>query len=103
MALRDAKTRHIRLISFYQTRHTVRGGAGLVFLMITLLFGLSVAQAVLAPVEHLMAQQAKAGSKPDPEMIVNEVLKLGRPVIQWALGFESNENSPASREAWTMF
>jgi len=71
--------------------------------MITLLFGLSVAQIVLAPVEHLMAQQAKAGSEPDPKMVVAEIIKFGRPVIQWALGIKSDENSPASSDPWTTF
>ncbi|MCK4850663.1 MAG: ABC transporter permease subunit [Phycisphaerae bacterium] len=103
MSLRDVSASHIRLISFYQTRYTVRGGAGLVFLMITLVFGLTVAHAVLTPIEQIMAQQAKAGQQSDPQKVVAEIVKLGRPVIQWALGIESDENSPASSDAWTTF
>ena len=104
MSLRNVSASHIRLISLYQTRHTVRGGAGLVFLMITLLFGLGVAQAVLTPVEKIMAEQAKAGVEPDAERVVSEIFEVvGRPVVQWALGIESDENSSASSDVWTTF
>ncbi len=96
MSLRDLSASHLRLISLYRTRHTVRGGAGLVFLMITLLFGLSVAQIVLAPVEKMMAQQAKDGQEADPKEVVAVIVKIGRHVIQWTLGIQGDENADPS-------
>ena len=70
MSLRNVSAGHLRLISLHRTRYTLRGGAGLVFLMIALVFGLTVAHAVLTPVEKIMAHQAKAGQESDPKEIV---------------------------------
>ena len=96
MGLSRVNASHIRLICLYQTRYALRGGAGLVFLMITLVFGLTVAQAVLAPVEKMMAEQAKAGGTPNPEGVIDTILEFGRPVIQWALGVESEDANVTS-------
>ena len=96
MSLKNASAAHIGLISLYQTRYTLRGGSGLVFLMITLVFGLTVAHIVLTPIEQIMAQQSKGGRQSDPQEVVNAIVKVGRPVIQWVLGVESEDNSAAS-------
>ena len=99
MSLRNVSARHIRLISFYRTRYTVRGGAGLVFLMVALVFGLTVAHIVIFPIEQIMARQVKTMGRSDPKEVVGEIVKLSRPVIQWALGIRSFEQSAASMEA----
>ena len=99
MSLRNVSANHIRLISLYCTRYTVRGGAGLVFLMITLVFGLAVAQIVLTPIEQVIAQQTKTGLESDPKAVVTSIVDLSRPVIQWALGVESEEDSASSAGA----
>jgi ABC-type transport system involved in multi-copper enzyme maturation permease subunit len=96
MGLSSISATHIRLISFYRTRYVVRGGAGLVFLIIALVFGLTVAHAVLTPIEMTMAQQAESGKESDPEEVVAEIVEVSRPVIQWALGVKSDENSAGS-------
>ncbi len=112
MSLRNVSARHIRLISFYRTRYTVRGGAGLMFLLIALVFGLSVAHIVLLPIEKALVANAKTTGKSDPKMVVGEAVKLSRPVIQWALGIRSFEESaaamnplqsPAPPDPWTTF
>ena len=54
MNFRTLNARHIWLISLHWSRHAVRSGAGLVYLLIALTFGLSVAQMVIMPVEQLM-------------------------------------------------
>ena len=76
----------IRLICFHWTRYAIRGGAGLTFLLVALLFALSVAHYVVAPVEMAMSRSAKQGTKLDSESAVDEVMKMGRPIVEWALG-----------------
>ena len=59
MSLRTVSARHIRLVSLHWTRYAVRSGAGLVFLILALLFGLGVAQTILTPIEMMIDQQTK--------------------------------------------
>ena len=92
MSLRTVSARHIRLISVYWTRYAVRSGAGLVFLILGLLFGLGVAQALLAPVEMMIDQEAKAGRATDTQAVVAEFVNFGRPVVEWALSVPSRED-----------
>ena len=50
------------LIARYSARYSVRGGVGLVFLLLSLTFGLVVANALLSPVEMLMKECDTDGS-----------------------------------------
>ncbi|MBM4027653.1 MAG: hypothetical protein FJ280_19970 [Planctomycetes bacterium] len=84
--------RHIWLIGLHWGRHAVRGGAGLVYLMIALVFGLSVAHMVIMPVEQLMtAQQREMGTK-DPEIIRGTIVAVGQPILRFVLGLRSMED-----------
>ncbi len=96
MSSRTLDIRHIRLISLHWTKYAVRSGSGLVFLMIALIFGLSVAQMIITPVEMVIRQQAREGSEADREQIVNLINEIGQPIIQWAIGQKTFEeiNSP---------
>lgn len=102
MILSKVNARHIRLISLYRMRYAVRDGGGLVFLMIALVFGLTVAQLVLTPVERVMALQGRAGGESDREQVVAEIVDVARPVIQWALDIESEEDPAGFSEPWPM-
>ena len=96
MSLRRVSARHIRLIGTYWMRYVIRSGAGLVFLLIALVFGLSVAHIVLMPVEQIMVQKAKDSQEASREKIVSTIVEFGRPVIRWTLGIKSDEEDPSS-------
>jgi len=114
MSLAAVNGRHIRLICLHWARYAVRSGSGLVFLMIALVFGLSVAQMVLTPIEmgiNRVAQGNRQDAQDVTQEIVDEVMKLGRPVVQWALGIKTDTKyNPLEAEAiespadpWTTF
>ena len=81
----------MRLICSYWCRHAVRSGSGLVYLMIALVFGLTVAHILITPVEQLMIQQKQKTGTTDPQATKNLIVTLGRPITQWVLGLKSME------------
>lgn len=89
MNLKTLNARHIWLISLHWSRHAVRSGAGLVYLMIALVFGLSVAHMVIMPVEQLMVMQKRQTGHADPEAIRNAIIAVGQPIAQFVLGLKS--------------
>ena len=89
--LKTLNAAHIRLIAVHWSRHAVRGGAGLVYLMIALVFGLSVAHMVIMPVEQLMAVQERETGQVDPEAVRNMIVTVGQPIAQFVLGLKSVE------------
>jgi ABC-type transport system involved in multi-copper enzyme maturation permease subunit len=84
--LRTLTIRHIRLISLYWSRYAVRSGSGLVYLLVALIFGLSVAHVLITPVEQLMAEQKRTMGRTDPNDIRMAISVIGQPVAQWVLG-----------------
>lgn len=91
MNLKTLNARHIWLISLHWSRHAVRSGAGLVYLMIALIFGLSVAHAVIMPVEQLMTMQQRQTGKVDAEAVRKTIINVGKPVARFVLGLRSLE------------
>ena len=91
MAAQAMTGRHIRLISSYWCRHAVRSGSGLVYLLIALVFGLTVAHILIMPIEQLMIQQKQKTGEIDPEAVTNMIVTAGRPIAQWVLGLKSME------------
>lgn len=89
MNLKRPTISHIRLISVYWSRHAVRSGSGLVYLLIALIFGLSAAHILITPVEQLIARQERETGEMDPQAVRNTIIRIGRPVIQWILGLKS--------------
>lgn len=81
MNLKAPNLGHVGLIGLYWSRYAVRSGSGLVYLMIALVFGLTVAHILIMPVEQLMARQ----EQPDPQAIRNTIIDMGRPIIQLVL------------------
>jgi len=78
MNLKTINIAHIRLISLYWSRYVVRSGSGLVYLMIALVFGLSVAHIIIMPVERLMALQKKQMGQTDPQAINKTIIDIGQ-------------------------
>ena len=86
MKLSTLNIRHMRLISLYWSRYAVRGGAGLVYLLVALTFGLFVAHILITPVEQLMVRQKRQMGQTDPLAIKQMIIHVGRPVIQFVTG-----------------
>jgi ABC-type transport system involved in multi-copper enzyme maturation permease subunit len=86
MNLGKLNIRHMRLISLYWSRYAVRGGSGLVYLLVALTFGLLVAHILITPVEQLMARQKRQMGHTDPVAIKQLIIQVGRPVIQFVVG-----------------
>jgi hypothetical protein len=108
------KTRHVLLIASYSARNSVRGGIGLVFLLLSLSFGLLVAQAMLQPIDMAAVQFTKAArsggqvTAADRQKATQRALTIitdqSKPVVKWMLTPSSDEpDAAASREAqqWT--
>ncbi len=89
MKLRKLNIRHLRLISLYWSCYAVRSGSGLVYLMIALVFGLSVAHLLITPIEQLILQQKKEMGQTDPVIINYTIINIGRPILQFVLGSKS--------------
>ena len=86
MKLSTLNVRHMRLISLYWSRYAVRGGSGLVYLLVALTFGLFVAHILITPVEQLMVRQKRQMGQTDPVAIKQMIIQVGRPVIQFVVG-----------------
>lgn len=91
MNLKTPTISHVHLISLYWSRYAVRSGAGLVYLLIALIFGLSVAHILIMPVEQLMALQKRQIGKTDPQLIRKTIIDVGQPIAQFVLGIKSLE------------
>ncbi len=85
-------TRQVSLIARYSARYSVRGGIGLVFLLLSLTFGLVVAQLTLQPVEMIVKQeqqQSKKKAAMDKDELTRRVVARMvpeiRPVVAWFL------------------
>ena len=91
MNLRTLNARHIRLIAEHWSRNAVRSGAGLVYLMIALVFGLSVAHMLIMPVEQLIVAQKRNMGQADPNAIHSMIVGVGKPIAQFVLGVRSME------------
>jgi len=91
MKLKKINIIHVHLISMYWSRFAVRSGSGLVYLMIALVFGLSVAHIIIMPVERLMALQKKQMGQTNPQAINKAIIDIGQPIIQFVLGIKSLE------------
>jgi ABC-type transport system involved in multi-copper enzyme maturation permease subunit len=91
MKLKTLTISHVRLISLYWSRYAVRSGSGLVYLMIALIFGLSMAHILIMPVEQLIASQKRETGKTDPKFIKKTIIDIGRPVIQFIFGQKTLE------------
>ena len=91
MNLKIPTISHLRLISLYWSRYVLRSGSGLVYLLIALIFGLSVAHIIIMPIEQLMALQKRQIGKTDPQIIRKTIVDIGQPIIQFVLGIKSFE------------
>ncbi|MFO1076126.1 MAG: hypothetical protein U1E73_00205 [Planctomycetota bacterium] len=98
------------LIARYSTRYSVRSGIGLVFLLLSLTFGLLVAHIMLQPVEmatrRVLADQPDASPTEVREHVAASLVKGAKPVVAWMVGDQNAEfgaeTDPDAR-AWADF
>ncbi len=90
--------RHVWLIARYSNRYAIRGGVGLVFLFVALLFGLIVANAFLQPVEQITREAAAQGSPLEPKQVVDQMVSYAKKPVAWVLG-SSDIDKIEDREA----
>lgn len=95
--------RHVQLIAKYSARYSVRGGIGLVFLLLSLTFGLLVAHVMLQPVELVAAEYAKnarGATAAEANVRALEVLTdHAHPVVTWMLASSGPRGADAEAEA----
>ena len=107
--------RQTLLIAKYSARYSVRGGIGLVFLLLSLTFGLVVADTMLRPVEAISKQVAERSRSSDPDETTREVIKSltqqVKPVVSWLLSSKAENAKEAAggrrgdedAEAWAEY
>ena len=82
-------TKKALLIARYSARNSVRGGVGLVFLLLSLTFGLVVANALLSPVEMLTKEVLEmTGDAPKErvtEQVLERMMEQARTPVAWLL------------------
>ena len=97
--------RQLGLICNHSLRQSMRSGSGLVFVLLALFFGLSVAHIVISPIEILSSQGIvspqgqqvlPAGSPADVE---RQVVSVARTVALWALSPRASDDPAEQREA----
>ncbi|MCR9247995.1 MAG: hypothetical protein NXI31_23435 [bacterium] len=86
--------RQTLLIAKYSTRYSVRGGIGLIFLLLSLTFGLVVAHTMLQPVEMAVKEITKDNPEADKqeitELVLDEMVTFAKPVVSWMVS-DSND------------
>jgi len=105
MSLRDVNRRHLGLVAFYSTRYAVRGGTGVVFLLLVLVFGLLVANTLIEQVEKL---ERSAGSAEAAKAQFEHVVRSMKPLVEWAIGGREDlpttpEEAAASEDPWASY
>lgn len=76
---------HLNLIASHAVRHGIRGGAGLISLLLTLVVGLVLASIVIAPLEQTEKRAANHGTAEVSARLNAEVIAVTRKAIDWAV------------------
>lgn len=81
---------HLQLIASHAVRHGIRGGAGLIALLFTMLIGLVLASVVISPLEQAERMSSEMAERGEDSAILkasvnDEVIRLTRRAIDWAV------------------
>lgn len=97
--------RHVLQIAGYASRTSVRGGIGLVFLLLSLTLGLTVAHVMLQPVERLARRavnpslyQTEEGRRDAELRAIEEMTKPAKTVVAWMLSTKTASDEPEPRK-----
>jgi hypothetical protein len=99
VSLRHVNARQLALIFRYTLRHSIRSGSGLVFLLLALFFGLTVANAIVSPFEQLVAQTENLGVATSAEVVEQNLVSFARPAVEWAIAPSASDDPAAQRAA----
>jgi hypothetical protein len=82
---------HLELIAKHSVRHSVRGGAGLIAILSTLVIGLVMASIVVSPLEAIdreLQQHGELGSRGAAleSQAAQEVIGIAKKAMGWAMG-----------------
>ena len=82
---------HLQLIARHSVRHSLRGGAGLIAILATLVIGLGLASVVVSPLEAVekKMEQSHVDAAQAAQMtgeVGQEVIKIAKKAIGWAIG-----------------
>ena len=108
MSLRPA---HIRQIAGYSMRYSMRTGGGLMYLIVLLVSGLSIAAVFVTPLENLIDGGSARGMSDDPAEMAEMIVKLEpvRNAVTWITGGDDAqsqhllEEKPALMSAIMLF
>jgi ABC-type transport system involved in multi-copper enzyme maturation permease subunit len=79
---------HLKLIASHSVRHGIRGGAGLIALLLTLVLGLSLANIVLSPLEGIEQRAKEMGAEltdSDRALLADQVNAAMAKAIDWVI------------------
>ncbi len=88
------RTPHLKLIASHSVRHGIRGGSGLIALLLTLILGLILASVVISPLEAIDQSAAEVSGYGDlsasdrdamRERMNVQVISVTRKAIDWAV------------------
>jgi hypothetical protein len=87
VSVRDVSRRHLWLIALYQTRFSIRGGAGLLFFLLVFAVGLIVASVAMLPLEQAEYEVRRAGRPPEAATrLFRERVQMSVPLVSAFLG-----------------
>ncbi|HUJ63545.1 MAG TPA: ABC transporter permease subunit [Kofleriaceae bacterium] len=88
---------HLKLIARHSVRHGLRGGAGLIAVLATLLIGLLLTSIVISPLDAV-EQQLNRHSELDAQEVAayreqagREVIKIAKGTTEWAMGVSDEQ------------
>jgi hypothetical protein len=97
--------RHVLQIAGYASRTSVRGGIGLVFLLLSLTLGLTIAHYMLLPVEQAARRavnpalyQTEEGRRDAELRAIEEMTKPAKRVVAWMLSTKTASDEPEPRK-----
>lgn len=83
---------HVSLIARTHVKYSIRGGAGLIFVLLSLVAGLVFAAIVIDPVEGLKQQAEQMGQEANTKVIVERaVQEVGIPMIERFTGGDEDQ------------
>ncbi len=86
----DIRADHIALIARYSMRFSMRTGGGLMYLLVLLITGLTVAAVFISPLEMVSKQGDRLAGVDDPVEVADQILQSDgvRDAIGWITGTE---------------
>jgi hypothetical protein len=99
MSLASVNQRQLGVVCAYTLRHSLRSGSGLVFMLLALFLGLTVAHAIISPFEMFVAQSEERGMAMPPALIEKQLVDTARPVVGWAIAPRAVDDVDAQRAA----